>query len=797
MNTLREQLDALPEGPGNNEPRAYVESEIAALLIDRGDYGQALVHLGGARRGTGEQRLRDRVDMLTGLALLRRGEVERAEPHLERQLESARERRDLEAEARALLHLAEIYRRRGEAARASRAVERARFYFESHPDAAALAATYTSRAELALTGDDVASGEALALRAAELAASVMAVAAEAAALVTLGRLRGKRGAIGEAEAAIGRAIELLSTANMPRELAEAYFAYGHLIGDSGDERDAARVGSAATFIARAQELFREHGALADLERVRQAFQRFGRRATDQVAAAELRELGEGLRASRLDVTRQVHKLVDAVEQGIGRVDGELPAAARGKLHAISREAVAAERAVSTGVEALAEAEARLVAALQAMVVERESVRTLLDLCRALTSIDDPQRLTHELCKMAAQLTGADRGLVALVDGVDGARLDVRASLRMSNVAAETGWRDAMDGVLAGGGARLVGARAGVAVDAAHGLRSAGSGAGHGRPTRDAYGDEPRLGHALVTPLRAGEQLLGAVYVDKELCGGLFTPHDLELLTLFCAQTATILQSAQTAATQRLERATQTAALEAVDDGVIAFDASGKLVALHGAVAHDLGLAVGASLTDLPALAALVAAPTANASATNGSDGATAPLGVTLGGGEYLASVRRSTSSDGVALVVTVTALSRAKALAQRFLRPPPLASFAELVGRAPSLRRQLQRAESAAAVSDGGVLVVGEAGSGKTLVTQALHRASTRAGGPFVVVDCAAVPRALMEVALFGVSGGATGQLEAAAGGTLVLESLDELPLALQVKLAGALQERRFRRAGS
>ncbi len=782
LNTLRDQLDGLPEGEG----RAYVESEIAALLIDRGDYGQALVHLGGARRATGEPRLRDRVDMLTGVALLRRGEVERAEPHLERQLESARERRDLEAEARALLHLAEVYRRRGEAPRAARAIERARFYFESHPDAAALAATYTCRAELALAGEDWARGEEWAQRAAELAASVLAIAAEAAALVTLGRLRGKRGAVAEAEGALGRAIELLSTANMPRELAEAYFAYGHLIGDSGDDpRDAARVGSAATFIARAQELFREHGALADLERVRQAFQRFGRRATDQVAAAELRELGEGLRASRLDVTRQVHKLVDAVEQGIGRVDGELPSVARGKLHAISREAVAAERAVTTGVEALAEAEARLVAALQTMVVERESVRTLLDLCRALTSIEDPLRVTHELCKMAAQLTGADRALVTLVEGD---RLELRASLRMPNVAGEAGWRDAMDGVRAGGGARLVGARAGVAAEP-----PASAGGQNARLTRDPHGDEPRLGHALVTPLRVGEQLLGAIYVDKELCGGLFTPHDLELLTMFCAQAATILQSTQTADTQRRALAVRTAALDAIGDGLLAFDARGRLVALHGAVARSLGVTVGAVAVELPALAAIVA----EASATAGAASAVVPLG----GGEYWASARRSTTAagggdDAVAVVVTLTALSRAQAMAQRLAGTPARASFADLVGRAPSLRRQLSRAESAAAVGDGGVIVIGEPGSGKTLLTQALHRASARAHGPFVVVDCAAVPRALLEVELFGASGGAAGKLELAAGGTLVLESLGELPLALQVKLAGALQERRIRRAG-
>ncbi|HEX9102159.1 MAG TPA: hypothetical protein VF997_08155, partial [Polyangia bacterium] len=86
LNSLRAQLDALPAG----DSRAKVEADLAEILIGKGDYGQALVHLGGARRVSSAAQLRERVDLLTGVALLRRGEIERAEPHLERQLEAAR-----------------------------------------------------------------------------------------------------------------------------------------------------------------------------------------------------------------------------------------------------------------------------------------------------------------------------------------------------------------------------------------------------------------------------------------------------------------------------------------------------------------------------------------------------------------------------------------------------------------------------------------------------------------------------------------------------------------------------------
>ncbi len=118
--------------------------------------------------------------------------------------------------------------------------------------------------------------------------------------------------------------------------------------------------------------------------------------------------------------------------------------------------------------------------------------------------------------------------------------------------------------------------------------------------------------------------------------------------------------------------------------------------------------------------------------------------------------------------------------------------------------KDVYRFLSRVAPSDATVLVGGESGTGKELVARAIHRNSPRAGGPFVPINCAAIPEGLLESELFGYERGAftgaqglkKGRLEMANGGVVFLDEIGELAPSLQVKLLRVLQEREFERLG-
>ena len=153
------------------------------------------------------------------------------------------------------------------------------------------------------------------------------------------------------------------------------------------------------------------------------------------------------------------------------------------------------------------------------------------------------------------------------------------------------------------------------------------------------------------------------------------------------------------------------------------------------------------------------------------------------------------------------ALSKARdarqlAVLQRQLREA--GRLGDLVGGSKPMQ-EVMRIVEMAAPSSASVLITGETGSGKEIVARTIHKLSPRAGGPFVAINCSAIPESLMESEIFGHERGAftgaaerrIGCFELADGGTLLLDEIGEMPAPTQAKLLRVLEDRKVRRLGS
>lgn len=160
------------------------------------------------------------------------------------------------------------------------------------------------------------------------------------------------------------------------------------------------------------------------------------------------------------------------------------------------------------------------------------------------------------------------------------------------------------------------------------------------------------------------------------------------------------------------------------------------------------------------------------------------------------------ASDG--FVMILRSIERVQKLINRMTGARAQLTFANVVGESPALKEALRLARLAAK-SNSTVLLQGETGTGKEIFAQSIHNGSARADGPFVAINCAAIPRELINTELFGYEGGSftgadrqgrTGKFEQAHGGTLFLDEIGDMPLELQTTLLRAIETRTIVRIG-
>lgn len=169
-------------------------------------------------------------------------------------------------------------------------------------------------------------------------------------------------------------------------------------------------------------------------------------------------------------------------------------------------------------------------------------------------------------------------------------------------------------------------------------------------------------------------------------------------------------------------------------------------------------------------------------------------------------ITKPISPDHIEMVVSKALEYKTLKLENRVLRREisEKYSFENIIGKASSMKKVFELIQRASP-ADSTILISGESGTGKELVAKAIHYNSPRTGGPFIKMNCAALPEGLIESELFGHEKGAftgairatRGRFELADGGTLLLDEISEIPPSLQAKLLRVLQEKEFERIGS
>jgi transcriptional regulator with PAS, ATPase and Fis domain len=537
------------------------------------------------------------------------------------------------------------------------------------------------------------------------------------------------------------------------------------------------VASPAALIGRAKALLGEAATWRDLSLIRRGYHQLGRRRQDQAVGEEVMIRVEDFQAEAGRLRSDIRAAVSRADGAIARARCELRSGHEGSegLFDESRASVLGVLdAVSVRSQKLRKAGASLTEIIEVALVERNRMRSLLDV---LASVESPS--THEeLVQAASQAFGRFLEADLLVI----AKLDAGQVVELGR----------FEGKVASPGVETFASQIETKL----------------RPlSRPPKGADPKLrdettpaGPVVVAAVEAGKLRL-AIYADKLGRGGQFSERDEQFAQLLADYFVLAHGRLDAVSAERAAREHLTTTLETIRDGVISVDARGVITQLNSAAARMLRVEsqaiVGKSLDAAPGLEPLVQILVSNLQVDSAN--------VKLPHGSFVVTarpIRGGGKRRGV--VATLVEFDRAHRMAQRVTATRPRYNFKDVVTTSPLVQKAIEVAQQAAQV-DASVLITGESGTGKELFAQAIHTGGGRASEPFVGVNCAAVPRELLEAELFGYERGAftgaraegsPGKFETAGNGTILLDEIGDMPLDMQAKLLRVLQERVVVRLG-
>jgi transcriptional regulator with PAS, ATPase and Fis domain len=589
---------------------------------------------------------------------------------------------------------------------------------------------------------------------------------------------------GEPKAAIPsfrKAIAILEAHPHVYLLGELYLDFGTMIGEllnSQPQKKRLVKEPASHFLAVAQSCFVKCGSIKKLLETQRAFRLYGQRETDMTSDRDLNTCIESIDREQLNLDQRINRLVAELAQ----LPQKTEKAQGSPLSRAWRCLLEFYSELNSILIALGKENELLLGEAQRAVLQHNKLVCILKEIEQLGRLEDLDNIYTNATQLVANTTGAKRVILALFEPHQGLQVKVALGAGKQD---DSFWRPAAEHVS----------------QTRESVMTQKDDTFLDKRTQTTRAKIP-LGRAMAAPLLHQSQLVGIFYVDKQDRAGVFSRRDLEILELLAGQLVTLFENHRMTSALHLAAQTREATLEFLPNGVLDISKEGIIRSLNTSASRFLGYQKEQlERQSIHQVAGLKNILRANEQMDN-LDGCV----IRLEGGEVVLGIRRIEDLFGknTGWVVTMTGAKRAQRTAQRLLGSKAHYTFDDMIGRDPEYML-LKRRARLASESDMSILITGESGTGKEVMAQAIHNGHNGGKYPFVGINCAAIPRELLENELFGheegaytgsKKGGLVGKFELAGQGTILLDEIGDMPLEMQAKLLRVIQERRFTRVG-